>query len=86
MKGLSTSSSRISASVSSTPCRAYSRTGVLENPHKSVQTGIARLQRLSLLVLMVRRLVANIAPGSSGVTRSESNESEADGEGILQVN
>ena len=38
-----------------------------------------------LSVLMVRRLVANVAPGSSAVTGSESSEGEADGEGMLQV-
>ena len=38
-----------------------------------------------LLVLMVRRVVANVAQGSSGVTGSESSDGEADGEGELQV-
>ena len=34
---------------------------------------------------MVRRLVANVAPGSSGVTGNESNDGEGDGDGMLQV-
>jgi hypothetical protein len=36
-------------------------------------------------VLMVRRLVANVAPGSPGVTGNELRDGEADREGILQV-
>ena len=36
---------------------------------------------VQLSVLMVRHLVANVALGSSAVTRSELSEAEVDGEG-----
>ena len=40
---------------------------------------------IGLLVLMVRRLVVNVAPGSPGVTGSESSGGEAGGEGMFQA-
>ena len=40
---------------------------------------------VQLSVLMVRRMVTNVAPRSSGMTGSESSEGEADGEGLLHV-
>ena len=40
---------------------------------------------VQLSVLMDRCLVANTAPGSSGVTGNKLSEGEADGEGMLQV-
>ena len=38
-----------------------------------------------LSMLMAGRLVANVAPGSLGVTGGESSEGEADGGEMLQV-
>lgn len=50
MKGLSTNSSRISASVSSMSCLAYSRTGVLAKSAKRRADGESSIAEASIAV------------------------------------